>query len=410
MAISARRTATGAPGAPAPVLLLVLAAGVVTTGLNITALGPLIRPIGAAFRVSDAAVGQLAALHALVAGAAAILVAPWIDRVPRRLVLRVECGLVVLATLLSALAPGYAWLAVGRALAGLGGAIIGATCLACAGDLFPDAGRRNRAIGIISAAFSLSAIVGLPLVTQVADRAGWRWALAALLVPAGLAALGTLLLPDSPRAAAPRRAAAGARAVFGDGRVIWLLAALLLFCLCRAAWTIYFAPFAASDFAADPDALSALFLAGGVAGLLGSVLFPAFLRLGSAARVYGLLTTPVAACLLGVSRLGGPWVALLLPTVVIALGMSALYLATSVLLLDAQPDARGAVMALQTGTFEAGSALGSAATGGLLTLAVGYRDIFGLFGLVLLLSLACVWRSARPPRPAREPLPAPAES
>jgi predicted MFS family arabinose efflux permease len=414
MASTARRTATtGATGVPAPILLLVLAAGVVTTGLNLTALGPLIRPIGAAFHASDAAVGQLAALHALVAGAAAALVAPWIDRVPRRMVLRVECGLVVVATLLSALAPGYVWLALGRALAGLGGAIIGATCFAYAGDLFPDAGRRNRAIGAVSAAFSLASIVGLPLVTQVAHHAGWRWAMATLLLPAGLATLGTLLLPESPRAphaAAPAPSGAGARAVLADGRVAWLLAALLLFCLCRAAWTTYFAPFAASDFAAGPDALSALFLAGGLAGLLGSVLFPTFLRLGSAARVYGLLTALVAACLLGVSRLGGPWVALLAPTVVIALGMSALYLSTSVLLLDARPAARGAVMALQTGTFEAGSALGSAATGGLLTLAVGYREIFGLFGLVLLVSLACVWHSVRPPRPAREPLPAPAES
>ena len=97
---------------PSPVLILILTAGVFTTGLNITVLGPLVRPIGAAFGVPDAAVGQLSALHALTAGLTAVLIAPWVDRFPRRLVLRAECCLVVLATLLSALAPGYTALAL----------------------------------------------------------------------------------------------------------------------------------------------------------------------------------------------------------------------------------------------------------------------------------------------------------
>ena len=398
MAVAMRRTTAGAAGVPDPVLILILAAGVFTTGLNITALGPLIRPIGAALGVSDGAVGQLSALHALVAGATALLVAPWVDRYPRRLVLRAECGLVVVATLLSALAPGYAWLAAGRALAGLGGAIIAATCFAYAGDLFADPARRNRAIGAVSAAFSLASIAGLPLVTQLAHRAGWRWALAALLAPAALAALGTLLLPDTPRAArgdAPRLEADRVRAVLGDGRVNWLLAALLLFSVPFAGWTIYFAPFAQAAFAAGPGALSALFLAGGLANLAGSLLLPALLRRGSAARAYALLATLVAASLLGVGRLAGPWPALLPAAIIVALGTTALYLAITVLLLDAMPAARGAAMALQTGTFEAGWALGAAATGGLLAASLSYRDIYGLLGLVLALSVACVARSTR---------------
>jgi predicted MFS family arabinose efflux permease len=412
MAVAIRRTAAGAAGVPGPILILILAAGVFTTGLNITALGPLIRPIGAALGVSDGAVGQLSALHALVAGATALLVAPWVDRFPRRLVLRAECGLVVLATLLSALAPGYAWLAAGRALAGLGGAIIAATCFAYAGDLFADAARRNRAIGTLSAAFSLASIAGLPLVTQIAHRAGWRWALGALLAPAALATLGTLLLPDTPRAArgtTPPLEFARVRAVLGDSRVNWLLAALLLFSVPFAGWTIYFAPFAQTAFGAGPGALSVLFLAGGLANLAGSILLPALLRRASATRVYGLLATLVAASLIGVGRLPGPWPALLPAAAVVALGTTALYPATTVLLLDAMPTARGAAMALQTGTFEAGWALGAAATGGLLTLALSYRDIYALLGLVLALSVACVARSARPagraPMSPRDPRP-----
>src|SRR5215216_4341644 len=65
---------------PTPLLILILTAGVFTTGLNITVLGPLVRPIGAAFGLPDAAVGQLSALHALTAGLTAVLIAPWVDR------------------------------------------------------------------------------------------------------------------------------------------------------------------------------------------------------------------------------------------------------------------------------------------------------------------------------------------
>ena len=66
-------------------------------------------------------------------------------------------------------------------------------------------------------------------------------------------------------------------------------------------------------------------------------------------------------------------------------------------LLDAMPAARGAVMALQTGTFEAGWALGTAVTGGLLALSFDYRGSFALLALALPLSLACVALSARRP-------------
>ncbi|HEY8601175.1 MAG TPA: hypothetical protein VIL85_22275, partial [Thermomicrobiales bacterium] len=79
----------------------------------------------------------------------------------------------------------------------------------------------------------------------------------------------------------------------------------------------------------------------------------------------------------------------------------------TVLLLDAMPTARGAAMALQTGTFEAGWALGAAATGGLLTLSLSYRDIYGLLGLVLALSVACVARSTRNPARAAKSAPGP---
>ena len=112
----------------------------------------------------------------------------------------------------------------------------------------------------------------------------------------------------------------------------------------------------------------------------------------------------VAGCLLGVCLLSGPWLLLLPFALVVGLGSTVLYLTSSVLLLEAMPAARGAGMALQTGTFEAGWALGTASAGGLLALSVGYPTIYKLFGLLLLLSLGFLALSVHRPRPALDPL------
>ena len=60
--------------------VLTLAAGCFTSGVNVGVLSPLIKLIGRDLGVSDAAVGQGAALHALIAGITALVVAPWVDR------------------------------------------------------------------------------------------------------------------------------------------------------------------------------------------------------------------------------------------------------------------------------------------------------------------------------------------
>jgi predicted MFS family arabinose efflux permease len=115
------------------------------------------------------------------------------------------------------------------------------------------------------------------------------------------------------------------------------------------------------------------------------------------------MATLVAGSLLGVGLLSGPWFLLLPFALVVGLGTTVLYLTSSVLLLEAMPAARGAVLALQTGTFEAGWALGAASAGGLLAFSVGYPTIYKLFGLLLLLSLGFLALSAHRPRPALDP-------
>jgi len=119
------------------------------TGLNLLLLTPLLVPISREFGVGEDRIGQLATLQAVIAAVSAVAVAPWLDRHDRGLVLRLELAVLGLGTVISMLAPNLAVLALGRALAGLGGGFVLALCLAIAGDAVPDPVQRNRSIGVV---------------------------------------------------------------------------------------------------------------------------------------------------------------------------------------------------------------------------------------------------------------------
>ena len=98
--------------------LLVLCLGAAVTLLNMAVLSPLLRSIGEEFGTSDATTGQLATLGSLVGVASSLVATPWMDRWSRRTWLRLEGTLVLVAILVSALAPSFG-LAHGRPSAGL---------------------------------------------------------------------------------------------------------------------------------------------------------------------------------------------------------------------------------------------------------------------------------------------------
>jgi DHA1 family inner membrane transport protein len=381
-------------------LLVILAAGVFTTGLNVSVLSPLVESIGSVLGVSDAAVGQLATLHATVAGVVALLIAPWIDRYSRRAVLTVETGILFVATVLSALAPTYGWLMAGRLLAGLGGAILGAMCLAAAGDLFAGQHERNRALAIISASFSISTVVGLPVITQIAHSSSWRWGMAALLIPTALVNVGVRLLPSGPAGPRAERHTSATslgsyRQALSDWQVNWLLATLIVFCMAMAGWVVYFGAYSTRVFTTGANTLSVLFMLYGIADMVGCSLTPFLLRRFASWTVYRAAALVMAGSLVLAGVVHGAWWMLIPLTILVGISSAALYLLVSVMLLDATVSSRGAVMALQTGCFEFGWAAGAAMSGAILVLSGSYAVVYPLLGCMLAGSLFLLRLSAR---------------
>lgn len=381
-------------------MLVVLTAGAFATALNVTLLSPLLVQIAADVGVSVAVAGQLATVAAACAGVMAVAVAPLLDRYPRRFWLRLQCTILVLGTLLSALAPSFGWLFAGRALAGIGGAVIGATCLAACSDLFPDRAERNRAIAFVTCGFTLGAVFGLPFITLAAELAGWRWAIALLIPFALLVVAGASRLPRS--VAAPTGGVwdawrDGYRRVLGSQQTLWLLAAEIAFMFVWFSWIIYFGALAETVFGVGAALLSMLFLAGGVAELVGNNLAPILLR-RRAARDIGAVTALLLAVnmlLVGVAYVGQS-------SLFVFFGFGSLvgavlFIVLNVALLDSLPDGQGAVMSLQSASLEVGGAIGVAATGAALALLGDLVVVYRLLGLVMPLVVVFLFVAARRP-------------
>src|SRR5215204_5078482 len=363
--------------------LLVLCLGAAVTLLNMAVLSPLLRSIGEEFGTSDATTGQLATLGSLVGVVSSLVATPWMDRWSRRTWLRLEGSLVLVAIVVSAMAPSFGWLMVGRVLASCGAAVIMANCMTGARELFRDPVWRNRAIGIIVSATTFAFVLGMPIVTQLEARLGWRIAMGSIAVPVVLLLFGTFVLPASPRrpqlTARPHPLAAF-RAVLGDGRTRSLLVVLGLNLGLYAGW---------------------LFFLSGATELVANNFTPPLMRRFDAVTILYVMLASVAAALLltGIAVTTIP--AALLAAIVVLNGTASAYIAANALLLDGNVSHPGAVMSVASAFIGVGTAIGPLVAGWGLATMGSFEAAYLTLGLLAPVAMLALWLGTR----RRAPIP-----
>jgi predicted MFS family arabinose efflux permease len=140
--------------------------------------------------------GHIVSAYGIAAFAAVMLSALVIDRFDRRTVLLASYFGFAASTLYCGLADTYELLLLSRGLAGACGGIAASAIMAIIGDVFHDS-RRGTAIGMVTSAFAVASVVGLPLGLALAESFGRGApfvAIAALSVPVWLFAF--LKLPS----------------------------------------------------------------------------------------------------------------------------------------------------------------------------------------------------------------------
>ncbi len=147
------------------------------------------------------------------------------DRFGRKRSLIVGVAIFALASLSCAVAPSMSWLLLGRAVQGIGAAILLPNSLAILGDAFTSA-ERGRAIGIWAAMGAIAGAVGPVLGGWLIDTVGWR-AIFLLNLPLAAAAIALALavVEDGqvPADRAPVDLLGGLLATAGLGALTWAL-------------------------------------------------------------------------------------------------------------------------------------------------------------------------------------------
>ncbi|MFJ9003847.1 MFS transporter [Streptomyces canus] len=206
--------------------LVALAVGGFGIGLTEFLIAGLLPQVAASFAVSEAAAGRLISGYALSVAVGAIALTAATARLPRKHVLVGLVVLFVLGNLLSAIAPSYPVMLLGRIVAALcHGSFFGIGSLVARSLVAPE--RASRAVAVMFAGLTVANVLGVPFGALVGERWGWRaafWAVTVigLLALAGIIACVPTRAGETPptEPAAPTGLRAQLRA-FRSGQV-WL--------------------------------------------------------------------------------------------------------------------------------------------------------------------------------------------
>jgi predicted MFS family arabinose efflux permease len=154
-------------------LLLLLAAVQFTHIVDFMILMPLGPQLMRDLHIGPGRFSTLVAAYTISSGVIGLLAAPFIDRFDRRKLLLFAYGGFLCGTLCCALAGNAAALLMGRALSGTFGGLSQAMIMSIIGDVVPPE-RRAAGMGVIMAAFSAAAAVGVPFGLQLAEQLRWE--------------------------------------------------------------------------------------------------------------------------------------------------------------------------------------------------------------------------------------------
>ncbi|RTM13859.1 MAG: MFS transporter [Bradyrhizobiaceae bacterium] len=368
--------------------------GNLVTGCSVLAPAGMLPELAKGLDVSIYAAGLLITFGAVTLCIGSPLTAWLTSRIERRTLLTTTLAVLALGNLASAFAPDYASLLIIRLVMLAVGALYTPQAAGTAALIVP-AERRGSTIAYIFLGWSLAAAVGLPLITFIASRYGWRAAYGEIGALGCLSFL--LLLLRLP--AGLKGAAVDLKTWAEVGRnttILLLLAITMLQMSGQFVVFTFMGPLLGKLTGAGPDAIGMVFALYGVCGFLGVVIATRIVDTWGPYRTSLLFT-----CLLltGVAgwALGAGTLALMTAGVAVwGLGFASTNSMQQVRLVAAAPALASATVALNTSVLYVGQAVGSAIGGVLFARELLHALGFVAVGFVVLaLTLVVLTRPRR---------------
>ncbi|MBO1336762.1 MFS transporter [Streptomyces sp. VRA16 Mangrove soil] len=182
-----------------PLALLALAIGAFGIGTTEFVIMGLLPQVAGDFGVSIPTAGFLVTGYAVGVMLGAPLMTVLGTKIPRKRMLMVLMGFFIVGNLLSAVAPVFAVMLIGRVVASLAhGAFFGIGSVVAAELVAPQ--KKAGAIAMMFTGLTVANVVGVPLGTLIGQNIGWRvtFAIVAALGVIGLAGIAKLV-PDMPK-------------------------------------------------------------------------------------------------------------------------------------------------------------------------------------------------------------------
>ena len=359
--------------------------GNIVTGASIMAPAGMLSELSGGLGVSINSAALLVTFGAVVLCIGSPLTAWLTSRIERRTLLTGTLAVLALTNAASAFAPDYASLLVIRLVMLAIGALYTPQAAGTGAMIVPTE-KRGSTIAYIFLGWSLAAAVGLPLVTLVASRYGWRMAYG------GIGALGfvsfLLLAWRLPGGLLGAPVDLKTWTDLGRNRTIGLL--LLVTTLQMSGQFVVFTfmgPLLSRLTQAGPDAIGLVFALYGVFGFIGIAIATRIVDSWGAYKTSLLFTSLLLAGVSGWALTAGAYALMAASVAIWGLGFASTNSMQQARLVTAAPELASASVALNTSVLYVGQAIGSAIGGVLyardLLYGAGYVSM-GLVALALL--------------------------
>ncbi|MCK1359416.1 MFS transporter [Bradyrhizobium sp. 199] len=369
--------------------------GNLVTGCSVLAPAGMLPELASGLDVSIHAAGLLITFGAVTLCIGSPLTAWLTSRIERRTLLTTALAVLALGNLASAFAPDYTSLLAIRLAMLAVGALYTPQAAGTAALIVP-AQRRGSTIAYIFLGWSLAAAVGLPLITFIASRYGWRAAYGEVGALGCLSFLLLLLRLPAGLKGAPVDLKTW-REVGANRTILLLLAITMLQMSGQFVVFTFMGPLLNKLTGAGPDAIGMVFALYGVCGLLGVVFATRIVDSSGPYRTSLLFTCLLLAGVTGWAVGAGALAFMTCGVAIWGLGFASTNSMQQVRLVAAAPPLASATVALNTSVLYIGQAVGSA-IGGLLFA----RELLHTLGFVAaaFIAVALILLILTRPRPA----------
>lgn len=179
-------------------ILLTMCLGILIAQVDTSVVNLALAPIGQALDAPVSVLQWVIDAYNLVYASLLLMAGTLADLYGRRRIFALGVGIFTFGSLICGFAPGEGILIAGRALSGLGAALLVPTSLAILAVTYEDAAERAHAIGIWASCYGVALAIGPSIGGFLVSGAGWR-SIFLMIVPFALVALGLTLrvLPES---------------------------------------------------------------------------------------------------------------------------------------------------------------------------------------------------------------------